>query len=130
MGLKGNKYGKGLDKNPQNINKKGVPKKVLTSLLDYCEKHYGKRPPKAEVIPLMEYIECLPVDQLALFIEDTSIPAIVQAYGRLLLKGDTKDFRKVQAAEMINDRIHGKPKQSTQIGVDETLTSVKIEMVS
>lgn len=111
----GNKDGRGFDKNPQNINRRGKPKYVLTQLREYLEKHYGKRPPKGEVRELMEYIECLSMEELKLFIADKKIPVILQAYGRLLLTGDQKDFRRVQAAEMINDRLHGKPKQSTDI---------------
>ena len=93
----------------------GNNKKILTTLTDYIEKTYGKRPPKGEVLSLLEYIECLPVKDLTEFIKDTSIPVIVQAYGRLLLSGDAKEFRRVQGAEMINDRIHGKPKQATEL---------------
>ena len=106
---------KGFDKNKQNINKKGPPEKVLTSLTAYIEKTYGKRPPKNEVIQLLEYIECLPIDRLTEFLKDKQIPVIVQAYGRLLLSGEAKEFRRVQAAEMINDRLHGRPKQATEI---------------
>ena len=106
---------KGFDKNKQNINKKGAPEKVLTSLTDYFEQKYGKKPAKNEVRGLLEYIEFLAVDKLVEFIKDKRIPVIVQAYGRLLLSGEQKEFRRVQAAEMINDRLHGKPKQATEI---------------
>ena len=106
---------KGFDKNPQNINRKGRPKDVLVSLTSHIEKTYGKRPPKGEVLSLLEYIECLAVEDLKEFIKDDSIPVIVQAYGRLLLSGDPKELRRVQGAEMINDRLHGKPKQATEI---------------
>lgn len=109
------KKARGFDKNPQNINRKGRPKDVLVSLTSYIEKSYGKRPPKGEVLSLLEYIECLPVEDLKEFIKDESIPVIVQAYGRLLLSGDQKELRRVQGAEMINDRLHGKPKQATEI---------------
>ena len=106
---------KGFDKNKQNINKKGAPEKVLTSLTDYFEQKYGKKPAKNEVLGLLEYIECLAVNKLVEFIKDKRIPVIVQAYGRLLLSGEQKEFRRVQAAEMINDRLHGKPKQATEV---------------
>ena len=105
----------GFDKNKQNINKKGAPEKILTSLLNYIEQKYGKRPPKNEVVSLLEYIECLPVKELTDFIKDDKIPVIVQAYGRLLLSGEQKEMRRVAAAEMINDRLHGKPKQQTEV---------------
>lgn len=113
--LSGKDNTNGFQKNPQNINRKGAPIKVLTTLTEYIERTYGKRPPKGEVLSLLEYIECLPVKDLTEFIKDTSIPVIVQAYGRLLLSGDAKEFRRVQGAEMINDRIHGRPKQSQEI---------------
>jgi len=105
----------GFKTNKQNINRKGRPKDVLVSLTSYIEKSYGKRPPKGEVLSLLEYIECLAVEDLKEFIKDDSIPVIVQAYGRLLLSGDPKELRRVQGAEMINDRLHGKPKQATEI---------------
>jgi hypothetical protein len=118
---------KGFDKNKSNINKKGAPKKVLTNLTEYIEKTYGKRPPKGEVLALMEYIECLAVDKLTEFLKDKQIPVIVQAYGRLLLTGDQKEMRRVQGAEMINDRIHGRPKQSTDVTTDgEKLNGLNI----
>ena len=106
---------KGFDKNPNNINRKGRKKNVLNSLTEYIEKTYGKRPPKGEVLSLLEYIECLPIEDLKEFIKDDSIPVIVQAYGRLLLSGDPKELRRVQGAELINDRLHGRPKQATEI---------------
>ncbi len=109
------KKAKGFDKNPNNINRKGRPRDVLVSLTSYIEKSYGKRPPKGEVLSLLEYIECLAVEDLKEFIKDDSIPVIVQAYGRLLLSGDPKELRRVQGAELINDRLHGKPKQATEI---------------
>jgi hypothetical protein len=106
-------------------NPNGRPKSVAVSLTQYIERKYGKRPPKAEVLALMEYIESLSVEHLTEFVKDKGIPAIVQAYGRLLLTGDNKDFRRVQGAEMINDRIHGKPKQTATIGVhDDNVTFV------
>jgi hypothetical protein len=108
----------GFQKNKANINRKGAPKKVLTSLTEYFESIYGKRPPKGEVLALMEYVECLSVDKLGEFLKDKTIPVIVQAYGRLILTGEQKDFRRVQGAEMINDRLHGKPKQSTDININ------------
>ena len=105
----------GFKTNKQNINRKGRPKDVLVSLTSYIEKSYGKRPPKGEVLSLLEYIECLAVEDLKEFIKDESIPVIVQAYGRLLLSGDPKELRRVQGAELINDRLHGRPKQATEI---------------
>ena len=113
--LSGKDNTNGFQKNPQNINRSGKNKKILTSLTDYIEKTYGKRPPKGEVLSLMEYIECLPVKDLKEFIKDEKLPAPLQAYGSLLLTGDAKEFRRVQGAEMINDRIHGKPKQATEV---------------
>ena len=106
---------KGFNKNPNNINRKGRKKNVLNSLTDYLEKTYGSRPPKGEVQDMLQYIECLAVEDLKNFIKDTNIPVIIQAYGRLLLSGDPKELRRVQGAELINDRLHGKPKQATEI---------------
>jgi len=113
--LSGKDNTNGFQKNPQNINKKGAPEKVLTSLTEYFESIYGKRPPKGEVLSLMEYVESLSVEKLTAFVNDKTIPAIVSAYGRLLLTGEQKELRRVQGAEMINDRIHGRPKQSTEM---------------
>lgn len=104
----------GFKKNPQNINRKGRPKPVLMSVMQYLEKEYGKPIPKAESIRLLEYIETLPIVKLVEFVKDQNLPAIVQAYGRLLLTGDQKDMRRVSAAELIKDRVHGKPKQSVE----------------
>ena len=106
---------KGFDKNPNNINRKGRKKNVLNSLTEYLEKTYGSRPPKGEVQDMLQYIECLAVEDLRNFIKDENIPVIIQAYGRLLLSGDPKELRRVQGAELINDRLHGKPKQATDI---------------
>ena len=106
---------KGFNKNPNNINRKGRKKNVLNSLTEYLEKTYGSRPPKGEVQDMLQYIECLPVEDLKNFIKDPNIPVIIQAYGRLLLSGDPKELRRVQGAELINDRLHGRPKQATEI---------------
>ena len=119
---------KGFDKNPNNINRKGRKKNVLNSLTEYLEKTYGSRPPKGEVQDMLQYIECLPVEDLKNFIKDPNIPVIIQAYGRLLLSGEPKELRRVQGAELINDRLHGKPKQATEItgkdGKDLTINFV------
>ena len=115
MAREDNVKGKTFKDKPERINKNGRPKYVLTQLREYLEKHYGSRPPKSEVREMMEYIECLSMEHLKEFIADKNIPVILQAYGRLLITGDQKDFRRVQAAEMINDRLHGKPKQSADI---------------
>ena len=106
---------KGFNKNPNNINRKGRKKNVLNSLTEYLEKTYGSRPPKGEVQDMLQYIECLPVEDLKNFIKDPNIPVIIQAYGRLLLSGEPKELRRVQGAELINDRLHGRPKQATEI---------------
>jgi hypothetical protein len=103
----------GFRKNPQNINRKGVPKKMLNSMLEYLEKTYGKPISKAEGIRLLEYVETLPTAKLVEFVKDANLPAIVQAYGRLVLSGDQKDLRRVTAAEFLKDRVHGKATQST-----------------
>ena len=94
---------KGFNKNPNNINRKGRKKNVLNSLTEYLEKTYGSRPPKGEVQDMLQYIECLAVEDLRNFIKDENIPVIIQAYGRLLLSGDPKELRRVQGAELIND---------------------------
>ena len=109
------KKAKRFDKHPEFINKNGRPEKVLATITDYIEKKYGKRPAKNEVLELLQYIECLPIDKLTEFVKDKAIPVILLAYGRLLLTGDQKELRRVQGAEMINDRIHGRPKQSNEI---------------
>jgi hypothetical protein len=111
---KDNLKDKGFDKRPENINRKGRPKPVLMSVMEYLEKEYGKPIPKAESIRLLEYIETLPIVKLSEFVKDQKLPAIVQAYGRLLLTGDQKDMRRVSAAELIKDRVHGRPKQSVE----------------
>lgn len=117
-----NVKGKTFKDKPERINRKGRPKYVLTTLREYLEKTYGQRPPKGEVRDMMEYIECLSMQDLKVFIADPKVPVIIQAYGRLLLSGDQKDFRRVQAAEMISDRLHGRPKQATEIGLSGTIT--------
>lgn len=114
MANKDNLKDKGFDKRPENINRKGRPKPVLMSVMEYLEKEYGKPIPKAESIRLLEYIETLPIVKLSEFVKDQKLPAIVQAYGRLLLTGDQKDMRRVSAAELIKDRVHGRPKQSVE----------------
>lgn len=106
--------GKGFDKNPQNINRNGAPKKVLKTLMESLREKYGEPIGKAESHELMVYIETLPVQKLAEFVKDQELPAAVQAYARLLLTGDAKDIRRVSAAEMIKDRVHGKPIQAVK----------------
>jgi hypothetical protein len=105
---------KGLDKHPENINRKGRPRHIKFQLLEYIKNTYGESIPKDQSIKLLEYIETLPNVKLAEFVKDQNLPAIVQAYGRLLLTGDQKDMRRVSAAELIKDRVHGKPKQSVE----------------
>lgn len=100
----------------ETANPNGRPKRMLTKLMDYFEKEYGKRPPKSEVIELLEYLMCLPSEKLKKMEQDENTPAIIRAYARLLIGGEAKDFRRVQAAEMITDRVHGKAVQTKKIG--------------
>jgi hypothetical protein len=120
--------GKGFDKRPQNINRKGQPKKVLKTLMEYIEKTYGQPISKAESMKLLEYIETLPLIKLAEFVKDQELPAIVQAYGRLLLTGDQKDLRRVNAAELIKDRVHGRPKQAVDLDLSNKDGSLKPDL--
>jgi hypothetical protein len=59
---------------------------------------------------------CLPSEKLKKMEQDENTPAIIRAYARLLIGGEAKDFRRVQAAEMITDRVHGKAVQTKKIG--------------
>jgi hypothetical protein len=118
---------KGFDKHPENINRKGAPKKVLRTLMETLKKEYGEPISKTESKDLLIYIETLPVHKLTDFVKDEKIPAIVQAYARLLLTGEQKDLRRVNAAELIKDRNHGKAKQAIDLSnEDKSMTPTVI----
>lgn len=121
----GKRNTRGFDKNPKGINKKGPPRKVITDVLEYCKKKYGEKPPKSQVIELLEFVEKLNQKELQDFIKDETVPMVVIAYASLLLSGENKDLRRIQAAEIIQDRLRGRPKQQTEVtNPDGSLTPI------
>lgn len=105
----------GFDK----TKKGGRPKKVIKTLLEYVREKYKVNVGKSEMQELKSMVECMPPDELKDFVQDPKVPAAVQAYGRLILTGDSKDFRRLQGAEILSNRVHGTPKQTIDHKIEQ-----------
>lgn len=102
--------------------KGGRPKKVINTLLEYVKEKYKVKVCKSEMQELKSLVEGMPPEKLKEFVQDPEIPAAIQAYGRLILTGDSKDFRRLQGAEILSNRVHGTPKQTMQHTIKEPET--------
>jgi hypothetical protein len=109
---------------PDRINKTGKNRKTATAIVAYMKREYGIKPLKAEIRDMMEMVESLPAKELRKFVKDPLIPVIVQNYGKLLLTGNSYDFRRVQGSEILNDRINGKVKQQVDLSLVDRIKEV------
>ena len=111
---------------PEAINRKGQPKKVLTSFKESMEKKYGKKIPQSEIREIMEYIETLPLNKLQEFVKDTNLPAACIAYGLAILKGDKTSMNRVTIVETLKNRLYGTPKQTISAEVKQEKIIVEL----
>lgn len=121
--LKGNIYGSGLDKNPQNINRKGRPKNRFTKITEELKEQGFVGVVKEEYIEFIQLLLELPEEQIAKMAEDKEVPLII----RLTIAELTDPSSRGYTMKDLRDYVFGKSTEHKQIDMEiETTESNSI----
>ena len=104
------KDAKGFDKNPQNINRTGLNRKLISSVNVNLENLGYKEATKNDIISCYLRLIQLTIPELESMVRDNSQPALVRIVGKEILSGKGFDV-----IEKILDRGIGKPTQTTEL---------------
>lgn len=103
-----------FDKHPENINKEGRPRKLLSHLNAELKAKGYERVTSSQVIEAMEYLLNLPEDEIKAIAEDLERPYF---FRKVAARMGTK-----QGYEMIQDtldRVHGRAAQTHEIHINK-----------
>ena len=104
------KDAKGFDKNPQNINRTGLNRKLISSVNVYLENLGYKEATKNDIISCFLRLIQLTIPELESLVRDNSQPALVRIVGKEILS--LKGF---DVIEKMLDRGIGKPTQNVEM---------------
>jgi hypothetical protein len=104
------KDAKGFDKNPQNINRTGLNRKLISSVNVTLENLGYKEATKNDIISCYLRLIQLTIPELESMVRDNSQPALVRIVGKEILSGKGFDV-----IEKILDRGIGKPTQNVEM---------------
>jgi len=104
------KDAKGFDKNPQNINRTGLNRKLISSVNVNLENLGYKEATKNDIISCYLRLIQLTIPELESMVKDNSQPALVRIVGKEILSGKGFDV-----IEKILDRGIGKPTQNVEM---------------
>lgn len=132
MAKKGNLHtikGKGFDANPQNINRKGAPRKSVSSVLNELKEKGVEQVSSRNIIDLFESLMNLTSDELKDFANDPKQPMVNRIVAKEMLNKKGFDI-----IEKMIERAHGKSPQkieSTNTNIDlSTITLEKAAEIS
>jgi len=108
-----NLIGKGFDKNPNNINRKGRPKRLVSGLIVELKNKGYEKVTTNQINELIELIIGLDRDEIIRLGTDTEQPMYVRIVARKLASTNDKDL--FETIEKLLDRGHGKPTQKTEL---------------
>jgi len=112
--LNGNEHGKGFDKNPENINRNGRPRKTINSVNKELEDQGIKPTTANEIKDIYLRLVNMEMTELKALVEETKQPALIRIVGKKILSDKGFDI-----IEKMLDRSLGKPNQSVEIGLTE-----------
>lgn len=104
------KDAKGFDKNPQNINRTGLNRKLISIVNVNLENLGYKEATKNDIISCYLRLIQLTIPELESMVRDNSQPALVRIVGKEILSGKGFDV-----IEKILDRGIGKPTQNVEM---------------
>lgn len=104
------KDAKGFDKNPQNINRTGLNRKLISSVNVNLENLGYKEATKNDIISCFLRLIQLTIPELESMVKDNSQPALVRIVGKEILSGKGFD-----AIEKILNRGIGTPTQNIEM---------------
>ena len=102
--------GKGFDKNPDNINREGRPRKLVSDVIKELENQGVKPVTKQEIQDVYMRLINLEMPDLEAKVKDSKQPALVRIVGKAILSG-----KGYEVVERMLDRSIGKPDAKTDI---------------
>ena len=105
----------GFKQNPQNINKTGVNRKLISDVNIDLENNGVKEATKNDIVSCYLRLINLPVNELKQAVEDIKKPALIRIVGKAILSG--KGF---EVIEKVLDRAVGKANQAVDLNMQET----------
>ena len=100
----------GFQKNPQNINRNGRPRKMIADVIAELEKQGIKAATKPDIQDIYMRLINIEIPELEQIVKDTAQPVLVRIVGKNILSG--KGFDTI---EKMLDRSIGKAEQKTDI---------------
>ena len=100
----------GFQKNPQNINRKGRPRKMISDVIAELEKQGIKAATKADIQDIYMRLINIEIPELEQIVKDPKQPVLVRIVGKNILSGKGFDI-----IEKMLDRSIGKAEQKTDI---------------
>ena len=100
----------GFQKNPQNINRKGRPRKMIADVIAELEKQGIKAATKSDILDIYMRLINMEIQELEQIVKDPTQPVLVRIVGKNVLSGKGFDI-----IEKMLDRSIGKAEQKTDI---------------
>ena len=101
---------KGFDKNPNNINRKGRPRRLVSSIIQDLKEKGIVQVKATDIIEAFEMLFNLESKEIAEIANNDKNPYFIRRVAKEMLSGKGFDI-----IERMIDRVHGKPKQATEI---------------
>ena len=114
--------GKGFDKNPQNINRNGRPRKLITDVIAQLEELGIKPATKPDIQDIYMRLINVDIPELEKIVKDTTQPALVRIVGKNVLSGKGFDI-----IEKMLDRSIGKAMNSIDLNANVQSTNLTRE---
>ena len=100
----------GFQKNPQNINRNGRPRKMISDVIAELEKQGIKAATKPDIQDIYMRLINIEIPELEQIVKDPKQPVLVRIVGKNILSGKGFDI-----IEKMLDRSIGKAEQKTDI---------------
>ena len=114
--------GKGFDKNPQNINRKGRPRKLITDVIAQLEEQGIKPATKPDIQDIYMRLINVEIPELEQIVKDSTQPVLVRIVGKNVLSGKGFDI-----IEKMLDRSIGKVPNSIDLNANVQSTNLTRE---
>ena len=114
--------GKGFDKNPQNINRNGRPRKLITDVIAELEKQGIKAATKPDIQDIYMRLINVEIPELEQIVKDSTQPVLVRIVGKSVLSGKGFDI-----IEKMLDRSIGKVPNSIDLNANVQSTNLTRE---
>ena len=101
---------KGFDKNPNNINRKGRPRRLVSSIIQDLKEKGIVQVKATDIVEAFEMLFNLESKEIAEIANNDNNPYFIRRVAKEMLSGKGFDI-----IERMIDRVHGKPKQATEI---------------